>query len=58
MICTKKWLFYLNIDSLNWRRDGGCNDTQITLDSDKECKFNLIKTQQHTESRYYHIKKG
>ena len=53
----KKWLFYLNVDSLNWRRDGSCTDIQITLETDKECKLYLIKAQQRTKSRYCHIKK-
>ena len=57
IIVKKKWLFYLNIDSLNWRRGGSCIDTQITLETDKGCKFYLIKTQQRTKWRYHHIKK-
>ena len=57
IIVTKKWLFYLNIDSLNWRRGGSCIDTQVTLETDKEYKFYLIITQQRTKSTYYYIKK-
>ena len=53
----KKGLFYLNIDSLKWRRGGSCIDTQLTLETDKEFKFHLIITQQRLKSSYCHTKK-
>ena len=56
-IVMKKGLFYLNIDSLKWRRGGSCIDTQLTLETDKECKFHLIVIQQRLKSSYCHTKK-
>ena len=46
--CYKKWLFYLLIDSLNSGlivEGGSCIDTQTNLQTEKEWKFHLIKTQ-------------
>ena len=57
LIITKKWIFNLNIDSWKKRRGGSCIDSQITLETDKECKHYLIKTQQRTKSRCCHKKK-
>lgn len=58
MIAMKKWLYCLNIDSLNSGNGGGsCTDTQITLETDNEWKFYLVKIPQRLKSKYCHIKK-